>query len=158
MLSSGVQQAPSVACGGGGTVYEKRPRPASTSNDIHAGCLHWAFVLIEQSFSLCRSGWLAIRSGGYADLALALSAVPLCHPLSLTARGPAFGDERATVVHQLCGRDASGDRSLGTWMLKSRFTAGRAKLLQPRTLPHQSGNVTDTLSQPSRTSAWSTRS
>lgn len=70
---------------------------------------------------------------------------------SLTARGPAFGDERATVVHQLCGRDASGDRSLGTWMLKSRFTAERAKLLQPRTLPHQSGIVTDTLSQPSRT-------
>lgn len=77
MLSSGVQQAPSVACGRGGTVYEKRPRPAITSNDIHAGSLHWAFGVMEQSFSLCRSGWLAIRSGGYADLALALSAVLL---------------------------------------------------------------------------------
>ena len=81
MLSPGVHQASSVACGRGGPVYEKRPRPASTSNDIHAGSLHWAFVAMEQSFSLCRSGWLAIRSGGYADLALALSAVLLCHPL-----------------------------------------------------------------------------
>ena len=88
MLSPGVQQAPSVACGRGGPVYEKWPRPASTSNDIHTGSLHWAFGVMERSFSLCRSGWLVIRSGGYADLALALSAVLLCHPLWARTRKP----------------------------------------------------------------------
>ena len=87
---------------GVGTVYEKRPRPASTSNDIHAGCLHWAFVLIEQSFSLCRSGWLAIRSGGYADLALALSAVPLCHPL--------WGPNKGALLHGVLPSETKGPR------------------------------------------------
>ena len=124
MLSSGVQQAPSLACGRGGTVYEKRPRPASTSNDIHAGPLHWEFVPIEQSYSLCRSGWLAIRSGGYADLALALSAVPSTlanfgsGQESPHCRKCCFTRQDAMVVCHICGRAAVSNTAKGTWMLK----------------------------------------
>ena len=110
MLSSSVQQAPSVACGGGRTFYEQRPRSASAGRNIHAGCMYLAFVVMEESLSLWRSGWLTIRSGGCADLAF-----PHCLRFCCaTYVGPRRESLGGTSHYIVCDRSYDRDTSFAS--------------------------------------------
>ena len=83
-----------MACGCGRTFYVQRARSASTGRNVHAGSLHLAFVVMEESLSWWRSGWLTIRSGGCADL-----ASPQLHCLRFCC-ATYFGEDEEASVHE----------------------------------------------------------